>query len=365
MLSLRISLVLFPLLILAGCGQPQSQQTAGDTTGSATSDDSLSLGSIDFPNSATGEAQRELLTGVLALHSFWYPEARDHFRRARELNPRLAIAYWGEAMTHDHPLWQQHDQQAGMEVLNALDEQISGEGVDWTERERLYVEAARALYDPESSREERMQAWAGQMQTLAESYPEDDEALAFSALARMSLPSHNYDDPEADKVTGIAADLENIYQRNPQHPGAMHYLIHVYDNDTFAPMGLRPANDYANVAYSSSHAIHMPSHIYRQMEMWQEVIDANIAAWEASVEWQQETDRPLRDRDYHAYNWLLDTYLQVEEYGNACDVLSKVRSIREEAESMGQDLGRIPSVIDHMSSQYAEEAGGAAPACEE
>lgn len=365
MLSRRIPFLLVPFLLLMGCSQPQSQQPGGEAGGSGDNGDPLTLGSIEFPNSAEGEARQELLTGVLALHSFWYPEARDHFRRARELDPRLAIAYWGEVMTHDHPLWQQHDQQEGMEVLDVLDRQIIGEGVDWTERERMYVEAARALFDPESSREERMQAWSDQMGALAEAYPEDDEALAFSALARMSLPSHDYDDPDPRKVTGIAADLENIYQRNPEHPGAMHYLIHVYDNDTFAPMGLRPANDYADVAYSSSHAIHMPSHIYRQMEMWQKVIDANIAAWEASIQWQQDSGRSLRDRDYHAYNWLLDTYLQVEEYGNACEVLSNVRSIRAEADSLGEDLGRIPSVIEHMSSQYAEEAGNAAPACEE
>ncbi|MDZ7772671.1 MAG: hypothetical protein U5K31_08035 [Balneolaceae bacterium] len=361
MLIRRMALMIMSLLLMAACSQPQKQESASSADGG----DPLSLGSIEFPNSATGEAEQELLTGVLALHSFWYPEARDHFRRARELNPRLAIAYWGEAMTHDHPLWQQHDQQAGMEVLNALDEQIGGEGVDWTDRERMYVEAARSLFDPESSREERMQAWAEQMGAIAEAYPEDDEALAFHALARMSLPGHDYDNPDPAKVTGIAADLENIYQRNPQHPGAMHYLIHVYDNDTFAPMGLRPAIDYADVAYSSSHAIHMPSHIYRQMEMWQEVIDANVAAWEASVAWQQETGRPLRDRDYHAYNWLLDTYLQVEAYGEACDVLSNVRSIRAEADSLGQDLGRIPSVIDHMSSQYAEETKEGALSCTE
>ncbi len=355
------ALLILSLLLLISCSSPQGEQS--DETGD--SGDPLSLGSIDFPNSAEGEAEQEFLTGVLALHSFWYPEARDHFRRARELDPRLAIAYWGETMTHDHPLWQQHDQEAGMEVLNALDEQIAGEGVDWTGRERMYVEAARALFNPELSMEERRVAWAEQTRAITEAHPEDDEALAFNALAQMTLPSHDYDDPEPQKVTAIASELENLYQRNPQHPGAMHYLIHVYDNDTFAPLGLRPADDYADVAYSSSHAIHMPSHIYRQLGMWQEVIDANIAAWEASIEWQQESDRPLRDRDYHAYNWLFDTYMQVEEYGNACDVLSNVRSIRDEAESMGEEPGRIPSVIEHMSSQYEEEGGEAAPACEE
>lgn len=342
------------ILLLTGAIQPLAGQQ---------SDEPLSLGSISFPSSADGKAEKEFLTGVLALHSFWYPEARDHFRRARELDPAFAMAYWGEAMTHDHPIWGQHDQQAGMAVLNALDRRIADENVRWSEREKAYVKAVRALFDPGRGMDERRRAYAEAMKRLSESYPEDDEALAFSALADLSLPSHDYDNPEPEKVVAIASRLENLYQRNPEHPGAMHYLIHTYDNDTFAPMGLRPADDYAGVAYSSSHAIHMPSHIYKQMGMWQKVIEANISAWEASVEWQRETDRPLRDRDYHSYNWLFDAYMQVGDARAGCEMIANMESLQAKAESRGEDAGRIPSVLDHFETQYRNEAPEGAPAC--
>lgn len=320
----------------------------------------LSLGTIDFPTSASGEAQEQFLTGVLALHSFWYPEARDHFRKAQELNPDFAMAYWGEALTHDHPIWHQHDQQAGIEVINAMDRRSN---LLMNEREEEYTNALRLLFKPETGMEERRKQYAEAMKKLAREYPEDDEALALWALARISLPDHNYNDPDVRDVVPIAADLEDLYQRNRQHPGAMHYLIHLYDNEKFAELGIRPANDYAGVAYSSSHAIHMPSHIYKQLEMWDKVIDANIAAWKASVRWQQHSGRPLADRDYHSYSWLFDAYMQTEQYGNACKLIENLRQIESRAEERGEPLGRVSDTLEDLVSQYEREASTPAPAC--
>ena len=320
----------------------------------------LSLGSIDFPTSAEGEAQQEFLTGVLALHSFWYPEARDHFQKAQQLDPNFAMAYWGEAMTHDHPIWQQHDQEAGRNVLNEMQQQSS---LKWTEREQDYISALQKLYAPDTSMEQRRQKYAAAMQTLAETYPEDDEALAFSALADMSLPSFEYSNPDVRDVVPIAARLENLYQRHPDHPGAMHYLIHVYDNPKFAEMGLRPANDYASVAYSSPHAIHMPSHIYKQLEQWDQVIEANIRAWEASINWQQRTIRPLKDRDYHSYRWLFEAYLEVDNFDKACSIIENMHQIHRKSQAQNQDLGRIPGLIENFENQYEENGRPSVRAC--
>lgn len=323
--------------------------------------DELSLGSIDFPTSATGEAQQEFLTGVLALHSFWYPEARDHFRKAQKLDPGFAMAYWGEAMTHDHPLWEQHDQEAGAKVLAELDQQIKDGNIKWSDREKAYVDALRILYTDEISMDERRTRYVEAMDALHEQYP-SDETLAFSALAALTKPSHNYSNPDVRDVVLIAQDLEQLYQRNPQHPGGMHYLIHLYDNDKFAELGLRPARDYSKVAYSSSHAIHMPSHIFRQLEMWDKVIESNIRAYEASVEWQQATDRPINDRDFHSYRWLFESYLEIDENQKACNMISELRNMISEAENNGQITERIESTLENFEGQYGD-AGESAPQC--
>ena len=343
------------LLLILGCGTTSAQNTSDSPA-------NLSLGSIDFPTSASGEAQQEFLTGVLALHSFWYPEARTHFKRARELDPNFAMAYWGEAMTHDHPIWGQHDQEAGNKVLQKLDQQIENGTVKWSEREKAYVDAIRILYDDSMDMDERRKQYAAAMEELYQQFP-SDETLAFEALASMTVPSYNYSNPDVRDVVPIASRLEELYKRNPKHPGGMHYLIHLYDNDKFAELGLRPAHDYADVAYSSSHAIHMPSHIYKQLEKWQQVIESNIRAWEASIEWQQRTNRPLKDRDYHSYRWLFEAYLEVDNYQKACDIITNTQRILAKAKDNNEEVGRIPGLLDNFLNQYEEKTGDDAPAC--
>lgn len=343
------------LLLFIGSGNAFAQNQS-------TTPDELSLGSINFPTAVEGEAQQEFLTGVLALHSFWYPEARTHFQRAQEIDPDFAMAYWGEAMTYDHPIWGQHNQEAGSNILQELDQQIANGDIKWSEREKTYIDAIRILYNENLDMDKRRKKYAAAMEELYQQYP-SDETLAFEALASLTVPSHNYSNPDVRDVVPIAARLENLYQRNPKHPGGMHYLIHLYDNDKFAELGLRPAKDYADVAYSSSHAIHMPSHIYKQLEMWQRVIDANISAWQSSIEWQQRTNRPLKDRDYHSYRWLFEAYLEVNNYQKACDIISNTRRILTKAKEHDQDLGRIPDVLEGFINQYKQKAGEDAPKC--
>ncbi|TYP93806.1 hypothetical protein LX73_1519 [Fodinibius salinus] len=332
----------------------------GSVSAQNTTDDQLKLGSIDFPTSATGKAQQEFLTGVLALHSFWYPEARDHFKKARKLDPAFAMAYWGELMTYDHPIWGQHNQSAGSKVLEQLDHQIESGKINWTEREKAYINAIRILYDDNKNMSKRRSEYAQAMQSLYEKFP-SDETLAFSALASMTTPDYDYSNPDPDKLVPIAAKLEQLYKRNPKHPGGMHYLIHIYDNSTFAEMGIRPANDYSDVAYSSSHAIHMPSHIFKQLKMWDKVIQSNIRAYDASVNWQQKTDRPLKDRDYHSYRWLFEAYLEVEDFKKACNIIKNMQHIKKQAKENGEELGRIPGALKDFQNQYNDK--GKAPTC--
>lgn len=304
---------------------------------------SLDLGTIDFSTSADGDAQDAFLTGALALHSFWYEEARDHFRKARELDPSFAMAYWGETMTHDHPLWNQHDAEEGRAILRLLDQQNRVRGTD---RELAYVNAVRTLFNGSGGIDDRRRAYADEMSALADQYPDDDEAALFSALAEMSLRSFDFN--ATYDVEPVAARLEAIYKENPRHPGAIHYLIHVYDSGTFAPLGLRSARDYANIAPASSHALHMPSHIFRELEMWDEMAASNVDAYQASVDWQQQTGRPLRMRDFHALEWLFDAYLELGRLDDAEEIVNDLRALESEAGRDNEDLGRIPSLKERL-----------------
>ena len=337
------------LLLLALTISPAYAQS--DAPGGA-----LNLGTIDFPTSATGAAETEFLTGVLALHSFWYPEARDHFRRARELDPRFAMAYWGEAMTHDHPLWDQHDNEAGRAVLARLDSVQDASSLMGTDRERGYVDAIRTLYTGEGDIEARRDAYAAAMQHLTEQYPDDDEAAAFSALAQMSV--EDFDLEEAEDVVPVAAQLEALYRQYDRHPGVLHYLIHVYDSEPFAPLGLRSARTYAEVAPASSHALHMPSHIFRQLEQWERVVASNQDAYQASVDWQQRTNRSIHMRDFHSFGWLMDAYLALDRFDDACNLIQELESLIATADERSEDLGRMPSLREHFASQYAGAAEG-------
>lgn len=345
-----LTLLAVLLLLAASACTTQAQQSE---PGGA-----LDLGTLDFPTSATGEAQEAFLTGVLALHSFWYPEARDHFRRARDLDPAFAMAYWGEAMTHDHPLWNQHDDAAGQAALARLDSVQQMQELEWSDRERRFVAAVRTLFEGEGNIAARRTAYADTMQHLADAHPGDDEAALFSVLAQMSTPGFEFENPE--DVVSVAATLEDIYQDRPEHPGVLHYLIHTYDSDTFAPLGLRPARTYAEVAPASAHALHMPSHIFRQLDQWERVAASNEDAYRASVDWQERTDRPLHMRDYHSFSWLMDAYLELDRFDDACTLIEELDEIDAAARERGEDLGRIPSLTGRFEERYratAEEAG--------
>ena len=324
---------------------PDVPAAAGDSLESG----GPALGTLTFPTSGATEAARQAFrTGVLALHSFWYPEARDRFRRAQRLDPGFAMAYWGEAMTHEHPLWEQHDGEAGRAVLTRLDSvKAARDGtLDVTAREQTYLDALRTLYEGEGDIEERRAAYAEQMTRLAERFPDDDEATLFAALARMGAPRFDLED--ADEVVDVAAPLEGLYRDHPRHPGVLHYLIHAYDSETFAPMGRRMARTYAQVAPSSSHALHMPSHIFRELEMWEKMGASNVDAYRASVQWQQETDRPLRMRDFHAYRWLFDAYMAQEKYDQTARLIERLNGLIETARERSEDPGYMTDLLDRL-----------------
>jgi tetratricopeptide (TPR) repeat protein len=366
-----IFLFCFVAAIFSACGTAERRQEGSqsdqrqtqpqvDRAQASPQNESLILGSIDFPTSAAPAAQKEFEVGILALHSFWYEQARDHFRKAWELDPGFAMAYWGEAMTHDAPLQGPRgvqDAKAGQAVLSRIDQlQARGE-LQWTARERGFIDALRPLYRDRGSPKGR-RAFAEAMEQLAVRYPDDDEVVVFAALARMSAArvERGFTWDNAAFVEPLAAILEEVYRRQPEHPGVVHYLIHLYDSRTFASRGVDLARVYARIAPASSHALHMPSHIFRWLGMWAEMAASNEDSYAATVQWQKRTGRPLHKRDIHALDWLLDAYLELGRLQDARGLLDELDALAVEARRRGEKLDLIPYNAIMFKSRYQRAA---------
>ena len=320
----------------------------------ADTEEILLLGTIDFPTSGAADAQDAFRLGVLALHSFWYAEARDQFMRARELDRRFGMTYWGEAMTYDNAFLTGHggedQERLGEEVVARMDNLDAAGNLTWTERERGYANAIRWRFAANYSFAERRQGYLEAMEDLSLRYPDDDEATVFAALALMAMPGFDREQPV--HVVTVAGYLEQVYERNRQHPGALHYLIHVYDTQTYALMGLRQARIYAGIAPASSHALHMPSHIFRHLGMWDEVASSNEDAYAASVSLQERSGRPLHMRDYHSMDWLLDAYLKLDRLEDARRLMNELDQVEAEISRRGEDPGQFPALAETMRTYF-------------
>lgn len=291
------------------------------------------LGRVSFANSGAAEAQEPFLKGVAALHSFWYGEARILFREAQAADPGFAMAHWGEAMTYDQPLWDGQDLEAARGALARFAPTAAERAARApTQRERDWLAAAEALFG-DGDRPQRRHAYAEAMLQLANRYPQDVEAAAFYALSML-----------ADQPPGLAgvrqrmraaAILERLRDAQPRHPGVLHYMIHAYDDPIHAPLGLRAALVYAQVAPGSSHALHMPSHIFLQLGLWQPMAESNEASYLASLAWVQRRELPPTERDFHSLSWLSYGYLQLGRWHEAEEC---VRLVRQVAESTGDSM---------------------------
>jgi len=233
------------------------------------------LGSLRFPNSGAANAQEPFLRGVLLLHSFEYEPAAEAFREAQQLDPSFALAYWGEAMTYNHPLWRQQDRDAALAALARYGDTPEARAASApTDRERMYLAALDALYG-DGSKHDRDQAYMRAMAALAERFPDDMEARAFHALAILGSGDGVRDFATYMRAAAVA---QPVFDENPDHPGAAHYIIHAFDDPVHAPLGLPAARKYSAIAPRAAHAQHMTSHIFVATGMWQDAVDANIRA---------------------------------------------------------------------------------------
>lgn len=281
------------------------------------------LGKVDFPTSGSPQAQAHFLRGLAALHSFWYEEALEAFRESTKIDPDFMMGYWGEAMAYNHPLWSEQDTPAGKIVVAKIKDTAR-----LTPRERAYLEAVKLLYAA-GEKSARDVAYSAAMEKLYRDYPDDLDAAAFYSLSLLGLVQPMEKSYRLQARAGAIA-LE-VYQKNPNHPGAAHYIIHAFDDPEHAILALPAARRYAEIAPEAHHARHMPSHIFLQLGMWPEAAVSNESAWESSDAWMKRKHLSVNVRDYHSLNWLLYVYLQQGRYRKAEELLTLMKKTMSES----------------------------------
>jgi len=309
------------------------------------------LGTVHFPVSCTPDAQKTFEKGVALLHSFWYEEAEKAFEDVAQQDPKCAMAYWGEAMSHWHQLWDQPKaltiQQAEAELKKADKAKAK------TERERDYIGALQAFYSNSGKldHEARARAYSEAMERVYQKYPDDHEAAAFYALSLLAS------EPDGDTTFAnrkkAASILEKLFAVEPDHPGIAHYLIHTYDKPQLAERGLPAARRYAQVAPAAPHALHMPSHIFARVGDWPDSIKSNqasidatrkMAAMHMGGEWHQ----------FHAMDFMIYAYLQSGREADAQRVIDEVKTMPAmHMEGMERDMQAF--AMSKFPAMYAME----------
>lgn len=234
------------------------------------------LGSIQWSTSAAPAAQALFVKGVLYMHNFHYDEAIDAFKQAQKRDPGDVMSYWGEAMAYTHPVWNEQDTSAARAALRRL-APTRGQRLAKarTPREGAWLDAAETLYDGNTPKARRDTLYAGAMERLHAARPNDPEAATFFALALLGLNQGQRDTVTYARAYAIA---ESVFVAHPEHPGAAHYLIHAVDDPDHAKLGLHAAQSYSRIASSAGHALHMTSHIFMALGMWDDVVSANEKA---------------------------------------------------------------------------------------
>ncbi|HXG63573.1 MAG TPA: hypothetical protein VNO70_00605 [Blastocatellia bacterium] len=294
-------------------------------TGTSLAQDS-NLGKVVFPTTGSEKAQAHFLRGVAALHSFWYEEALEAFRESTRVEPGFAMGYWGEAMAHNHPLWRE---QATEEARKALEKIKNTDRL--TPKERGFIDAVRALYG-EGDKHARDLAYAAVMEKLYRAYPDDHEVASFYSLSLLGTVRPG-EKGFARQMKAAAIALE-VFEENPNHPGAAHYIIHAFDDPEHAILALPAARRYAQIAPDAHHARHMPSHIFLQLGMWPEAASSNEVAWKVSADWVKRKNLHPSKRDYHSLSWLHYIYLQQGRYAKAQDTLAVIKASLAEPSDM-------------------------------
>lgn len=315
------------------------------------------LGTVNFPISCTAEAQKPFERGLALLYSFEYESAENQFKDVAAQDPKCAMAYWGQAMSLYHQLWSRpsnEDLKTGHELVEKA-RQLKPP----TPRERDYIAAIAIFYrDPGRLKyNKRVDGYSRAMGKLYERYPQDREAGVLYALSLLgSGPDH---DPEHVSEKKAVAILNKLFAEQPDHPGIAHYIIHACDNPAMAGLGLDAARKYAAIAASSPHAVHMPSHIFARLGLWQEDINSNLAAIAVADKKEAEHLHVMHHK-LHSMDFLQYAYLQIGDDAKAKSIVGGLSSIsRSDLMADFQDyyddmVANFPANYDIETRQWSE-----------
>lgn len=283
------------------------------------SSDATILGSVNFPTSCTPSVQPDFNRAVALLHSFWYKKSEETFLAVAKADPSCGMAEWGVAMSHYRQLWDPPTP-VDLQTGEAAVKKANAAGAK-TQRERDYIAAMELFYKDSDSRTHAARAldYEKSMRQIYERYPKDIEAAIFYALAvRADAPISDKTYANQKKASAI---LERLFAEYPDHPGLAHYIIHCDDYPALAPLALDAARRYAKIAPDAPHALHMPSHIFTRLGLWQESIDSNLASAAAAKK------NGLAGDELHAMDYLAYAYLQTGEDRQALNVLASLPKV--------------------------------------
>jgi tetratricopeptide (TPR) repeat protein len=284
------------------------------------------LGAVSFPTSCAPAVQSQFEHGVALLHSFEYEVADAQFEEVAKKDPRCAMAYWGQAMTFYHELWDRPskaDLAQGAELLGQARSLNPP-----TARELDYVLALSVFYSDTDKLDhsQRADAYSKAMQGVYQRNPNDHEAAIFYALSLLASGSDQ--DPNLTNAKAAVAILDKLYEEEPNHPGIAHYIIHSCDNPAMASLALPAARKYASIAPYSPHAVHMPSHIFARLGLWQDDINSNLAAIRVAV--SMAAHHHVMHHKVHSMDFLEYAYLQIGDDASAKAIIEQVAAIRPE-----------------------------------
>jgi len=354
--SIRAGWVGIALLALAGAAG------AHDGAHESAPPASRVLGEIEFPvTTDSAPARQSFIEGMLLLHLFEYPYAAERFRHAQALDPGFAMAYWGEAMTHHHPIWDRQDRDAARAVmtrLGATPEARLAKASSATERD--WIAGLDVLFG-DGPRDSRNQAWMRHLREMAQRYPDDHEVQLFYALSLMGTTAGVRHIPTYMEA---AARAQRVFYANRRHPGAAHYFIHGVDDPVHAPLGLEAARALFEMAPDAGHSLHMTSHIFIALGLWDDMVEANRRAARVADAMRAERGEPGRHWGHYNY-WLLYGLLQQGRDDQAAELLRaawREMNAREippaDPLELDPDHHQVASVVQMWARYMLETRGG-------
>lgn len=270
---------------------------------------------ISFTPEGKDVAQPYFKEGLMLLHVFEYEEAAEKFKTAQLMDPDFVMAYWGEAMSYYQPLWNKLEVKKGRAALLKLglfpEDRIA---MAKNALEKGFIGSVEKLYEEGIPEPARIEAYNAVLKTMKDQFPDHPEVLSFYALSVLDNSCG-----EAEKLDIAAESCQKALAENPNHPGALHYLIQSYDTPGRADQGLKVADKFFAVAPEYEHALHIPSHIYAGLGLWDKMAVANKKSWEVAEARVKKEKLSLEDRGYHSLWWLQYASLQKGQYSKSAE----------------------------------------------